>query len=109
MIVYIHKNGGFIKKVLNWVLSLLGFVLLIGLLIISINERIHFVDTSAYQGFIDFIKQYGAIILVGGLVFVNIIGKGIFRIILTIIIILVAAFYAFTTFFPAEFLQLFGI
>lgn len=97
------------KKVLNWVLSLLGFILLIGLLVISINEKIGFVDTTAYQGFIDFIKQYGAILLVGGLVFVNIIGKGVARIILTIILFLVGAFYIFTTFFPAEFLQLFGI
>ncbi|MDD4111029.1 MAG: hypothetical protein PHS54_05745 [Clostridia bacterium] len=97
------------KKALNWVLSMLGFFLLIGLLLISINENISFIDTAPYAGFINFIKQYGAILLVSALVFINIIGKGIVRIILTILLLLVAAFYVFTTFFPVDFLHLFGL
>lgn len=97
------------KKVLNWVLSLVGFVLLAGLLFISLNERIGFINLTSYQSLINFLKNYGAIIIVGALVFVNIIGKSVIRIIFTIIFIAIAAFYVFASVFPAEFIKLFGI
>lgn len=97
------------KKFLNWVISLVGFILLIGLLLLSLNDVIGFMDTSGFQGFIDFVQRYGAVIVVGALVFVNIIGKGVIRIILTILFLGVAAFYIFSTAFPSEFINLFGI
>lgn len=96
------------KKVLNWFLSILGFLLLIGLMIISINDRVAFLPAD-FNGFISFIRTYGALIIVGLLVFVNILGKGIIRILLTILFIAVGAFYIFATAFPAQFVQLFGI
>lgn len=96
------------KKVLNWFLSILGFALLIALMVISIGERVGFINPN-WQNFVDIIKNYGAIIVVGLLVFVNIIGKGLIRIALTILFLAVAAFYIFSTAFPSQFIQLFGI
>lgn len=97
------------KKVLNWFISILGFILLIALLLISLNNNIHFMDTTRYQGFINFLTNYGAVFVVGLLVFVNIIGKGVIRIILTVLFLAVAAFYIFSSIFPIEFIKLFGI
>lgn len=96
------------KKVLNWFLSMVGFIFLIALMVISLGERIGFIQ-SDWQAFVDFIKNYGAVIIVGALVFVNIVGKGIIRIILTILFLAIATFYIFATAFPAQFAQLFGL
>jgi hypothetical protein len=96
------------KKVLNWFLSVLGFFLLISLMVISLGERMNFINPN-WESFANFIKNYGAILIVGLLVFVNIIGKSVIRIILTIIFLAVGAFYIFATAFPAQFVQIFGI
>lgn len=96
------------KKVLNYLISLMGFALLIGLLIISINDRTPFLPESILS-FAEFLRTYGAVIIVGLLVFVNVIGKGVVRIIMTVILLSVAAFYIFATAFPTQFIKLFGI
>lgn len=96
------------KKVLNWFLSILGFFLLIALMIISLGERIGFINPN-WLNFVNFIKDYGAITIVGLLVFVNVIGKSVVRIIMTIIFLAVAFFYIFASAFPSQFVQLFGI
>lgn len=108
MIIYSCKLGGRMKKVLNWFLSILGFFLLIALMIISLGDVINFIDPN-WQPFVDFLKNYGAIVIVGLLVFVNIIGKGLIRIVLTVLFLAVGAFYIFATAFPIDFAQLFGI
>lgn len=96
------------KKILNYFISLLGFALLVGLLMISINDSTPFLPESAGV-FIDFLRTYGAIVIVGLLVFVNIVGKGIVRIIMTVLLLAIAAFYIFATVFPVQFTNLFGI
>jgi hypothetical protein len=97
------------KKLLNAIITVAGLVLLVGLLIISLNDVINFVDTSSFQGLITYVKQYGAVTLIGALVFVNIIGKGIVRILLCVLILAIAAFYIFSSVFPTDFIRLFGI
>ena len=99
------------KRVLNWIISFAGFLLLIGLFLLSLNNHLHFMDDILLKmpKFIDYLVNYGALTLVGAFVFVNVVGKGIIRIILLILFLGLVAFYIFSSAFPADFVKLFGI
>ena len=99
------------KKTLNWIISVAGFLLLIGLLLISLNNHLHFMDDIILKapGLISYLQKYGALTIVGAMVFVNVIGKSVIRIIFLIIFLLVLGFYIFSSAFPVEFIKLFGI
>lgn len=99
------------KKTLNWIISVAGFLLLIGLLLISLNNHLHFMDDIILKApnLINYLVNYGALTIVGAMVFVNVVGKGIIRIIFLIIFLLVLGFYVFSSAFPGDFVKLFGI
>lgn len=99
------------KKILNWIISIAGFLLLIALLLISINNNLHFIDETLAKipGLVSYLENYGALTIVGALVFVNVVGKSLIRIVFLVIFLLVLAFYIFSSVFPAEFLKLFGV
>ncbi len=99
------------KKILNWIVSIAGFLLLIALLLISLNNNLHFMDefVAKAPGLFDYIQNYGALTIVSALVVVNLIGKSILRIVLLILFLVIAAFYIFSSVFPADFVKLFGI
>ena len=100
-----------LRKILNWFVSVAGFLLLIGLLLISLNNHLHFMDDviAKAPGLVDFIKNYGALTIVGAMVVVNLIGKSIIRIVLLVLFLAIAFFYVFSSVFPADFVKLFGI
>ncbi len=100
-----------LRRILNWFVSVAGFLLLIGLLLISLNNHLHFMDNiiESAPGLVNFIVNYGAMTIVAAMVIVNVIGKSIIRIVLLIIFLALAFFYIFSSVFPAEFVKLFGI
>ena len=97
------------KKILNTIIIIAGFLLLITLALAAVNDVVHFMDASEFAGFIDFLRKYGALIIVGALVFVNLIAKSLIRIIFLILFLLAAALYIFATGFPIDFANLFGV
>ncbi len=100
-----------LKRILNWVVSVAGFLLLIALLLISLNNHLHFMDEAIAnaQGLVDYLVNYGALTIVGAMVVVNLIGKSIIKIVLLLIFLAMAFFYIFSSVFPADFVKLFGI
>lgn len=100
-----------IRRILNWFVSVAGFLLLIGLLLISLNNHLHFMDEVVLNapGLVEFITNYGAMTIVAAMVVVNVIGKSIIRIILLVLFLALAFFYIFSSVFPSEFINLFGI
>ena len=96
------------KKILNTIIIIAGFLLLIVLALAAVNDAIGFMDASKFVGVIDFLRKYGALIVVGALVFVNLIAKSVVRIIFLIFFLLACALYVFATGFPLDFANLFG-
>lgn len=96
------------KKILNTIIIIAGFLLLIVLALAAVNDAIGFMDASKFVGVIDFLRKYGALIVVGALVFVNLIAKSVVRIIFLILFLLACALYVFATGFPLDFANLFG-
>lgn len=103
------------KKILNTIIVIAGFLLLIVLALAAVNDAlaavndgIGFMDASKFVGVIDFLRKYGALIVVGALVFVNLIAKSVVRIIFLILFLLACALYVFATGFPLDFANLFG-
>lgn len=97
------------KKILNWIVTVSGLLLLVALFILSLNNHLNFMDTSSFQGLVDYLQNYGALTIVGALVFVNLLGKSILKIVLMVLFLSLAAFYIFSSVFPADFVRLFGI
>ncbi len=99
------------KRVLNWIVAVAGFLLLIGLLLISLNNNLHFMDETIAKapGLVNYITNYGALTIVGALVVVNLIGKSIIKIVLLVLFLILLAFYIFSSVFPSQFVSLFGI
>ena len=100
-----------LKKILNWVVSVAGFLLLIALLLISLNNSLHFMDefVAKIPGLVTYIQNYGALTIVAALVVVNLVGKSIIKIVMLVLFLILVAFYIFSSVFPAEFVKLFGI
>lgn len=100
-----------LKRVLNWVVSIAGFLLLIALLLISLNSHLHFMDDTIKQvpGLVNYIQNYGALTIVGALVVVNLIGKSLIKIVILFLFLIAMAFYIFSSVFPQDFIKLFGI
>lgn len=96
------------KKILNTIIIIAGFLLLIVLALAAVNDAIGFMDATKFVGVIDFLRKYGALIVVGALVFVNLIAKSVVRIIFLILFLLACALYVFATGFPLDFANLFG-
>lgn len=94
------------KKVLNTIIIIASFLLLVLLALVKINEIVTIVDLSAYQNIVDFLLEYGAIIIVGALVFVNVIAKSLIRIIFLILFLLAFVVYILATSFPQVFSSL---
>ena len=97
------------KKILNTIIIIAGFLLLLTLALAAVNDIVGFMDASEFAGFIDFLRKYGALIIVGALVFVNLIAKSLIRIIFLIFFLLAFALYIFATSFPIDFATLFGV
>lgn len=99
------------KKILNWIVSIAGFLLLIALLLISLNNNLHFMDefVAKAPGLFNYVQNYGALTIVAALVVVNLIGKSVLKIVLLVLFLALVSFYIFTSVFPAEFVKLFGI
>lgn len=97
------------KKILNTIIIIAGFLLLIVLALAAVNDAVGFMDASNFVGVIDFLRKYGALIVVGALVFVNLIAKSIIRIIFLILFLLACALYVFATGFPLDFANMFGM
>ena len=100
-----------LKKVLNWIVAVAGFLLLIGLFLISLNTHLHFMDSAIAKapGLVKYITNYGALTIVGALVVVNLIGKCIIKIIMLVLFLILLAFYIFSSVFPSQFVSIFGI
>lgn len=96
------------KKILNTIIIIAGFLLLIVLALAAVNDAVGFMDASKFVGVIDFLRKYGALIVVGALVFVNLIAKSVIRIIFLILFLLACALYVFATGFPLDFANMFG-
>ncbi len=97
------------KKILNWIVTVAGLLLLIGLFIISLNNHLGFMDTTNFQGLVDYLQKYGALTIVAALVFINLIGRSIIKIVLMIVFLALSAFYIWSSVFPIQFAQIFGI
>lgn len=98
------------KKVFNTIIIIASFLLLVILALAAVNDVVHFMDISTKLAkVIDFLRNYGPIIIVGALVFVNIIAKSVIRIIFVIIFLLALGLYIFASAFPIDFASLFGI
>lgn len=99
------------RRILNWIISVAGFLLLIALLLISLNNNLHFMDETLAKipGLVSYLQNYGALTIVGALVFVNVVGKSIVRIGFLILFLIVLAGYIFSSVFPEQFLSLFGV
>ncbi len=92
------------KKILNSIIIALSFLLLVLLALVKVNEVVHFVDVTNYEEIISFLKQYGTLIIVSALVFVNVIAKSLIRIIFVLLFLAVLVVYVLATSFP----QIFG-
>lgn len=103
------------KKILNTIIIIASFALLIVLALAAVNDSIiaagaaGFIDIEKFGGFISFLRNYGALIIVGALVFVNLLAKSFVRIIFLVLFLLAFALYIFATSFPDQFAHLFGI
>ena len=97
------------KKVFNSIIIALSFLLLVVLALAAVNDVVHFMDMSKFANVIDFLRKYGPIIIVGALVFVNIIAKSVIRIIFVIIFLFALGLYIFASAFPIDFATLFGV
>ena len=103
------------KKLLNTVIVLLGFALLIVLALDAVNASLvaagsaGFIDLAKFGEYIDFLKTYGAIVIVSALVFVNILAKSLIRIIFVFLFLIALVLYIWATASPASFTGLFGI
>lgn len=92
------------KKFLNSIIVILSFLLLVVLALVKVNETVPFVDLSNYENIISFLKQYGTLIIVSALVFVNVIAKSLIRIIFVLLFLAALVVYVLATSFP----QIFG-
>ena len=103
------------KKLLNAIIVLLGFALLVVLALDAVNSAIinagtvGFLDLDKFGDIIKFLKTYGAITIVGALVFVNMIAKSLVRIVFVILFLLALVLYIWATANPGSFTSLFGI
>lgn len=91
------------KKFFNTIIVILSFLLLVALALVKVNETITFVDLTNYQNIIDFLKQYGTLIMVSALVFVNVIAKSLIRIIFVLLFLAALVVYVLATSFPQVF------
>ena len=91
------------KKILNAIIIVVSFLLLIMLALVAVNDIVHFIDVSKYQNIIDFLREYGALICVGALVFVNVLAKSVIRIVFTLLFLGAFVVYILATSFPGVF------
>lgn len=91
------------KKFFNSIIIVASFLLLVVLALAAVNDVVHFIDVSKFQNVIDFLREYGAIICVGALVFVNVLAKSVIRIIFTLLFLAAFVVYVLATSFPGVF------
>jgi len=103
------------KKILNTIIVIASFALLIVLALAAVNDALiaagaaGFIDLEKFGDTINFFRNYGPLIIVGALVFVNLLAKSIIKIIFLVLFLLAFALYIFATSFPDQFAHLFGI
>ena len=103
------------KKILNTIIVIASFALLIVLALAAVNDALiaagaaGFIDLEKFGDTINFFRNYGSLIIVGALVFVNLLAKSIIKIIFLVLFLLAFALYIFATSFPDQFAHLFGI
>lgn len=103
------------KKILNTIIVIASFLLLIVLALAAVNDALisaggaGFIPLDKYQEVIDAVRAYGPLVIVGSLVFVNLLAKSFIKIIFLILFLLAFALYIFATSFPDQFAHLFGI
>lgn len=103
------------KKIFNSIIIFASFALLIILGLSAVNDALvaagmsGFISMEKYGTVINFLRNYGPLIIVASLVFVNFIAKSFIKIVFLILFLLAFAVYIFATSFPEQLTKLFGI
>lgn len=83
------------KKIYNLVLTVLTILLLLFISFTKLNASAHWVDMSAYQGFIDVVCSYGPMVLLCLFAFGSIlISKFLFIIVLILLVVFTVCMFA---------------